>query len=69
MSAPDLFGWSEAEETLQRLRTLHAARAVAAQKVRVAPHGKVLERREILQATTAEALRAELDLARLRARS
>lgn len=67
MSAPDLFGWSEAEETQQRLQALHAARAVAARKVRVAPRGQVQARHGALQAATVEALRAELALARLKA--
>lgn len=65
MATPDLFGWSQAEEAQTRLRELRAARAVAARKAICAPHGQITPRRAVLQAVTAETLRAELELARL----
>ncbi|CAN5611834.1 hypothetical protein BH10PSE5_BH10PSE5_01440 [soil metagenome] len=66
MSGPDLFGWSEEEDAQARVQAFKAARAQAADKVKVAPHGQVEARRQRLQALTLEALRADLALDRLK---
>lgn len=67
MTPADLFTWREEVEAAQRVAQAEAERASAERSCRYAPHGQVRARQARLQAATAEALAAEIRLARLRA--
>lgn len=65
MSRFDLFTWSDEAEAAAELAKAEEARALAARKAKVAPHGEVQARRAKLQAATHQQLAAELELARI----
>ena len=67
MSPADLFTWREEAEAAAKVAAAEAERAQAARSRRYAPHGEIRTRQARLEAATAEALRAEIALTRLRA--
>lgn len=68
MSGADLFTWRDEADAAERVAELEAQRAAARRARSFAPHGQVRTREEKLQAATLDALRAEVELARLRRR-
>jgi len=64
--APDLFGWRDEAEAAERVAQAEAARRAAERARRYAPHGEVTRRQQRLEDATIAALRAELELIRLR---
>ncbi len=65
MSAEDLFSWREEADAAAVVAQAEEVRAQAQRALHYAPHGQVRTRQARLQAATAEALRAELELARI----
>ncbi|WP_374569665.1 hypothetical protein [Phenylobacterium sp.] len=65
MSPADLFTWREEADAAQAVAAAEALRALAERKRRVAPHGEVRNRQARLEAATAAALRAEVELERV----
>lgn len=62
----DLFSHQDEREAEADLEAAREARAQAGRKYRCAPHGEVQKRAAGLREATAELLRAELHLARIR---
>jgi hypothetical protein len=62
----DLFDWKDEQEASADVEAAHQARAQAGRKYRCAPHGEIRARHEALVSATAEALRAELNLAKVK---
>ncbi len=65
MSAEDLFSWRAEADAAAVVAQAEEVRAKAQRALQVAPHGQVRSRQARLQAATAEALRAELALAKI----
>lgn len=63
MAAVDLFGWREMRAAEAAVSEAHAVRALAARKVRCAPHGLKRIREQTLAAATTACLQAEAELA------
>jgi len=62
----DLFTWKDEQEALADVDAAHRARAEAARKLRCAPYGQIRQREAALRQATAEALRAEAYLDRVK---
>lgn len=62
----DLFSHQDEREAEADVAAAHEARAQAERKFRCAPYGEIRTRAETLRQATAEALRAEMHLARIR---
>lgn len=62
----DLFSHQDEREAEAEVEAAHQAREQAGRKYRCAPHGEVTKRAAALRQATAEALRAELYLSRIR---
>lgn len=65
MPRDDLFTWRDEDDAAAAVRAAEEARATAARKARVAPHGAVQARRDRLREATHQALLAEVALARV----
>ncbi|MDZ4370212.1 MAG: hypothetical protein U1C74_02165 [Phenylobacterium sp.] len=65
MSRCDLFSWSDEAEAAKAVEAAEAERLAALKKALYAPHGEVQTRRQRVQAATAAALAAEIELARI----
>lgn len=65
MSRFDLFTWRDEAEAAADLQQAEEARALAARKARVAPHGEMQTRRQRLKEATHAQLAAELVLRRV----
>ena len=63
MAGADLFGWEAMRAAEAATAEARARQSVARRKALFAPHGLKRERQAALEAATADALRAELDLA------
>ncbi|MFN3582594.1 hypothetical protein [Phenylobacterium sp.] len=66
MTGADLFTWRDEVEAREAAQAAEAAREAAARAARRAPHGQVHARQQRLAEATTAALRAELELARIR---
>lgn len=66
MTGADLFTWRDEVEAAAHVRAAEEARAAAERAARFAPHGQVQARRERLKEATAAALRAEVELNKIR---
>jgi hypothetical protein len=64
--ALDLLSWPEVREAQAALASAHAGRVEALRRYRCAPHGEKIARLSALQEAVQRALKAELDLARIR---